>query len=146
MRAIGKIGSIECSYQQEKTNERDGSKYWGEKYTIFFEVGDDIHMVDSGWFHSQGKDGGLAILERRGIKAGVAGEMIIRYGFRDYNGRRYPECELVRFTALQQAQSQSPAPQAEPTPAEVAAGFAEAAEEAEKNEPKVDANGDPLPF
>lgn len=128
MKALGKIGNVTCSYQMEKTGQ-DGHKYWGERYTIFFEVGDDIHMVDSGWLHCQGKDGGAAILEKRGIKVGAVGEMIMRYGFRDYNGKRFPGCELVRFNALQQSQgATTDAP--EPTAAEVAEAFAEAAEQA----------------
>ena len=135
MKALGKIGNVTCSYQQEKTSEKDGHTYWGERYTIFFEVGDDIHMVDSGWLHCQGKDGGAVILEKRGIKVGAVGEMIMRYGFRDYNGKRFPECTLVRFDALK-TQSQTVATAADPLPEasaeEVAAGMAEAAAQAEE--------------
>ena len=101
MKALGKISSIEVAYQVEKTSDRDGHKYWGERYTIYFESGDDIHMVDSGWLHCAGKDGGLPILAKRGIAVGARGEMTIRYGFRDWNGKRFPECELVRFDSME---------------------------------------------
>ena len=148
MRAIGKIGDIRLSYQQEKSRE-DGSKYWGERYTLFVEIGDDTHMVDSGWYHVQGKDGGKAIMENKGLRVGAVGEFIIRYGFRDYNGKSYPECTLVKFTPMAVAQ-QAPATAATSAPAqpeasaeEVAAGMAEAAAQAEM------ANIDPetgLPF
>ena len=136
MRAIGKIGDIRLSYQQEKSRE-DGSKYWGERYTLFVEIGDDTHMVDSGWYHVQGQNGGKAIMENKGIRVGAVGEFIIRYGFRDYNGKSYPECTLVKFTPMAVAQ-QAPAAVATSAPAqpeasaeEVAAGMAEAAAEAE---------------
>lgn len=142
MKALGKVSNIELSYQAEKSRE-DGSKYWGERYTIFVEVGDDIHMVDSGWLHVQGKDGGRAILERRGIVLGAVGEMTIRYGFRDWNGKRFPECTLVRFDSLktqsQTAATSAPA-QPEASAEEVAAGMAEAAAKAEE------AQSDNLPF
>ena len=136
MKVIGKIGHVECAYQAEKTSERDGSKYWGEKYTIFFEVGDDIHLVDSGFIHCQNQNGGEAILERRGITVGAVGEMIMRYGYRDYNNRRFPTCKLLQFNAY----NQSPAPSSsqtnikpEATAEEVDAGFAEAAQDANIN-------------
>ena len=142
MKALGKVSNIELSYQAEKSRE-DGSKYWGERYTIFVEVGDDIHMVDSGWLHVQGKDGGRAILERRGIVLGAVGEMTIRYGFRDWNGKRFHECTLVRFDSLktqsQTAATSAPA-QPEASAEEVAAGMAEAAAKAEE------AQSDNLPF
>ena len=153
MRAIGKIGDIRLSYQQEKTSERDGSKYWGERYTLFVEIGDDTHMVDSGWYHVQGKDGGKAIMENKGLRVGAVGEFIIRYGFRDYNGKSYPECTLVKFTALSATQQQAqaaPAPSAAPEQAQpeasaedVAAGMAEAAAQAEAAEIDPDTG---LPF
>lgn len=145
MRAIGKIGDIRVSYQQEKSRE-DGSEYWGERYTLFVEIGDDTHMVDSGWYHVQGQNGGKAIMENKGIRVGAVGEFIIRYGFRDYNGKSYPECSLVKFTPMAVAQ-QAPATAATSAPAqpeasveEVAAGMAEAAAQAEE------AQGDNLPF
>ena len=145
MRAIGKIGDIRLSYQQEKSRE-DGSKYWGERYTLFVEIGDDTHMVDSGWYHVQGQNGGKAIMENKGIRVGAVGEFIIRYGFRDYNGKSYPECTLVKFTPMAVAQ-QAPATaatsaqaQPEPSAEEVAASMAEAAAQAEE------AHGDNLPF
>ena len=145
MRVIGKIGDIRVSYQQEKSRE-DGSKYWGERYTLFVEIGDDTHMVDSGWYHVQGQNGGKAIMENKGIRVGAVGEFIIRYGFRDYNGKSYPECTLVKFTALSATQQQAPATAATSAPAqpeasaeEVAAGMAEAAAEAEEK-------ADDLPF
>lgn len=156
MRAIGKIGDIHVAYQQEKTSERDGSKYWAERYTLFVEIGDDTHMVDSGWYRVQGKDGGKAIMENKGIRVGAVGEFIIRYGFRDYNGKSYPECTLVKFTPMAVAQ-QAPAAAATSAPAqpeasaeEVAAGMAEAAEQAAaaEHEPVVLADGETsdLPF
>lgn len=101
MKALGKIGNIEIAYQQEKTSPNDGHKYWGERYIIYFESGDDIHMVDSGWIHCAGKDGGVAILAKRGIAIGARGEMTIRYGFRDWNNKRFPECTLVRFDSME---------------------------------------------
>lgn len=149
MRAIGKIGDVQLAFQKEKENQ-DGSKYWGERYTIFFENGDDIHMIDSGWLHCQGKDGGRAILERRGIRVGAVGEALFRYGFRDWQGKRFPECELNKFTPMQHGMPQS----AEPTAAEVAAAMAEAEEAREQQVnltelPAQEANINPetgLPF
>lgn len=133
MKVLGKIGNIEIAYQQEKTNEKDQSKYWGERYTIFVEVGDDVHLVDSGFIHCQSQGGGRAILERRGIKVGAVGEMIMRYGFRNWNGRNFTECDLVKFTSFnQQQQTAQPANASEPSAEEVAAAMAEAEIEREK--------------
>lgn len=154
MRVIGKVGDIQIAYQKEKENQ-DGSKYWGERYTIFFESGDDIHMVDSGWIHCQSKDGGRAILERRGIRVGAIGEALFRYGFREWQGKRFPECELNKFTPMQQGTQQSVATAtSEPTAAEVASAMAEAEEAREQHVnltelPAQEANINPetgLPF
>ena len=131
MKGLGKIGDIQVAYQQEKEG-KDGGKYCGERYTIFFEIGDDVHRVDSGWLHCQSQNGGLEILKRRGIYVGAQGEMTIRYGFRDWNGKRFSECELVRFNNLSPKQDakpeqkddeqpQQPAQEAEPAPAAQAA-------------------------
>lgn len=143
MKALGRIGNIEVTYSQEKTSERDGSKYWSERYNIYLEVGDDVHMIDSGFLHCQGRDGGRAILERRGIYAGATGEAQFNYGFRDWNGKRFRECELRRFTPLghttAQATEQKPANDPEPSVAEVAEAMADAAAEAEEK-------ADDLPF
>lgn len=138
MKALGKINNIEVGYQAEKTSQTDGHKYWGERYTIYFESGDDIHMVDSGWLHCAGKNGGAVLLAKRGIRIGNRGEMTIRYGFRDYNGRRYPECELVRFDSME-ASNVTPNPankadaQASADHAILEELMADAAVEAEKN-------------
>lgn len=131
MKALGKIGNIELGYQQEKTSTTDGHKYWFERYTIYFESGDDIHMVTTG-IHCQGQNGGLEILKRRGIEVGARGEMTIRYGFHDYNGRRFPECELIRFDSMEQALA-TPTQQPEAPAAVLAQGMAEAAEAADAN-------------
>ena len=146
MRAIGKIGDVQLAFQKEKENQ-DGSKYWGERYTIFFENGDDIHMIDSGWLHCQGKDGGRAILERRGIKTGAVGEALFRYGFRDWQGKRFSECELTKFTPLQQGNGTQAPPTASPEstkPADVAAEFAQAAQTEQAQEAKTECSD--LPF
>ena len=148
MKALGKISSIEVAYQVEKTSDRDGHKYWGERYTIYFESGDDIHMVDSGWLHCAGKDGGLPILAKRGIAVGARGELTIRYGFRDWNGKRFPECELVRFDSMEAKPASSnevkPGVEDEVKPADghqsVEEMMADAAAEAEEKQ------GDDLPF
>ena len=148
MKALGKIGDIHVAYQQEKTSERDGSKYWAERYTIYMEVGEDIHMVDSGFLHVNGQGGGLAILEKKGIVIGAVGEMTIRYGFRDWNNKRFPECTLVRFDALVAKSSQVPAnASTEATkPADVAAEFAEAAEEQNQTAKAEEDGTSDLPF
>ena len=149
MKAIGKIGNISVAYQQEKTGQ-DGHKFWGERYTIFFESGDDIHMVDSGWIHCQGKDGGMEILkQRRGIQVGAVGEMIFRYGFRNWNGKRFPECVLVQFTSMsatQPSQQAQAAPAAEPATNQAAQAAPAPAPEQPAAEAKIDENGDSLPF
>ena len=80
MKALGKIGNIEVTYSQEKTSERDGHKFWYERHTVFFESGDDTHMVTVGT-HTQGQGGGIEVLKRRGIEIGARGEMTMRYGF-----------------------------------------------------------------
>ena len=131
MKALGKIGNIELYSQQEKTSERDGHKYWSERYIIYFECNEDVHMV-SAYVYCQSQNGGLEILKRKGIKIGARGEMSIRYGFHDYNGRNYPDIDLVRFDLLEQAPS-TPTPQPEAPAAIVAQGMAEAAEAAEAN-------------
>lgn len=138
MRALGKINNIEVAYQAEKTSQTDGHKYWNERYTIYFESGDDTHMVDSGWLHCAGKNGGAVLLAKRGIRIGNRGEMTIRYGFRDYNGRRFPECELVRFDLMEATNTnQNPTTtadaQASAGPASPEELMADAAVEAEKN-------------
>ena len=65
MKALGRIGNIEVTYSQEKTSERDGHKFWYERHTVFFESGDDTHMVTVGT-HTQGQGGGIEVLKRRG--------------------------------------------------------------------------------
>ena len=46
---------------------------------------------------------------------------VFRYGFRDWQGKRFPECELNKFTPMQQGTQQSAATAtSEPTAAEVA--------------------------
>lgn len=116
MKALGKIGNIEVTYSQEKTSERDGHKFWYERHTVFFESGDDTHMVTVGT-HTQGQGGGIEVLKRRGIEIGARGEMTMRYGFRDWNGKKFPECELVRFDSMEA----KPAVQGEAKPGEVPA-------------------------
>ena len=128
MRVIGKIGWLEASYQQEKTSEKDGHKYWGEKYNIFFESGDDVHMVETDFIHCQEKDGGRERLRKQGIFEGAIGEMTIHYTFSDWQGKKYRRVELREFKCMNMpTEPKSP----ESTkPAEVAAEFAQAAEQA----------------
>ena len=102
MKVLGKIGWLELAYQQEKESDRDGSTYWSERYNIFIESGDDVHMCDSGFLHCQGKDGGRAILARRGIVEGAIGEALIHCSFRDYQGKKYRDIELKEFKNLSQ--------------------------------------------
>lgn len=135
------------TYSQEKTSERDGHKFWYERHTVFFESGDDTHMVTVGT-HTQGQGGGIEVLKRRGIEIGARGEMTMRYGFRDWNGKRFPECELVRFDSMEAkpASSTEVKPdgedQAKPAdgPDSVEEMMADAAAEAEEKQ------GDDLPF
>ena len=111
MEVFGKIGDITVTYQQEKTRE-DGSKYWGEKYQIAFEAGDDTHLIDTKFLHCQNKNGGYEILKRKGIQIGAFGKMRFRYSFRpweDSNGnhKRIREVEMDEFTCM----IQKPAPE-----------------------------------
>ena len=104
MEVFGKVGDIMVTYQQEKERE-DGSKFWGERYQIAFEVGDDIHLIDTRFIHCQSKDGGIEILKRRGIYVGAYGKMRFRYGYRtweDPNGKqkRIREVEIDEFTNM----------------------------------------------
>lgn len=147
MKALGRIGNIEVTYSQEKTSERDGHKFWYERHTVFFESGDDTHMVTVGT-HTQGQGGGIEVLKRRGIEIGARGEMTMRYGFRDWNGKRFPECELVRFDSMEAkpASSTEAKPEGEDEvkpadgPQSVEEMMADAAAEAEEKQ------GDDLPF
>ena len=109
MKVLGKIGEITLNYQQEKQHE-DGSTYFGERYNIFIDCGDDVFMVDSKWLHCQGKGGGREILKRRGIVEGAQGNAIIRFGFRDWNGKRFHEITLEHFELLLNP-AQGPAPE-----------------------------------
>ena len=135
------------TYSQEKTSERDGHKFWYERHTVFFESGDDTHMVTVGT-HTQGQGGGIEVLKRRGIEIGARGEMTMRYGFRDWNGKKFPECELVRFDSMEAKPASSteakPEGEDEAKPADgpqsVEEMMADAAAEAEEKQ------GDDLPF
>ena len=140
MKSIGKISNIEVAYQELKSRD-DGSQYWGERYNIFFEVGDDIHIINSGFLHVNGMMGGLARLESKGIKVGAIGEMQFHYGFRDWNGRKFVECDFGRFTPLAATQQQAPAPSASPEQAQPEASSGEEAPKAEES-----GEGDNLPF
>ena len=126
MKVLGKIGWLEATYQQEKTSERDGHTYWSEKYRIFFESGDDVHMVDTDFIHCQSKDGGKERLKRQGIFEGAIGEALIHYTFGDKDGRKYRISELREFKCMNMP-SEPKSPAAD-KPAEVAEEFAEAAE------------------
>ena len=139
MKALGRIGNIEVTYSQEKTSERDGHKFWYERHTVFFESGDDTHMVTVGT-HTQGQGGGIEVLKRRGIEIGARGEMTMRYGFRDWNGKRFPECELVRFDSMEAKPASSTEAKPADGPQSVEEMMAEAAAEAEEKQ------GDDLPF
>lgn len=122
MKVLGKIGDIVANYQQEKQHE-DGSTYFGERYNIFIECGDDVFMVDSKWLHCQSKGGGREILKKRGIVEGAQGNAIIRFGFRDWNGKRFHEITLEHFENLTNkeestsAQAPEPEPELAPAPA-----------------------------
>ena len=148
MKALGRIGNIEVTYSQEKTSERDGHKFWYERHIVFFESGDDTHMVTVGT-HTQGQGGGIEVLKRRGIEIGARGEMTMRYGFRDWNGKKFPECELVRFDSMEAKPAtqdevkggDSNEVKAPDGPESVEEMMAEAAAEAEEQQ-----GGDPLPF
>ena len=147
MRVIGKIGWLEASYQQEKTSEKDGHKYWGEKYNIFFESGDDVHMVETDFIHCQEKDGGRERLRKQGIFEGAIGEMTIHYTFSDWQGKKYRRVELREFKCMNMpTEPKSP----ESTkPAEVAAEFAQAAEQAPapaETAQEASTEGTKLPF
>jgi len=113
MKVLGKIGEIVANYQQEKQHE-DGSTYWGERYNIFIDCGDDVFMVDSKWLHCQSKGGGREILKGRGIVEGAQGNAIIRFGFRDWNGKRFHEITLERFDNLTKKEEAAPAPAQQP--------------------------------
>jgi len=110
MRVLGTITEITLSYQQEKT-DKDGRTFYGERYTIFIECGDDVFMTESEWLHCQSKGGGLMILNRRGIIEGAQGNALIRFGFRDYNGKRYHEITLEKFDMLAMKINPAPAPE-----------------------------------
>ena len=127
MKVLGKIGWLEASYQQEKTSEKDGHTYWAEKYRIFFESGDDTHMIDTDFIHCQSKDGGKERLRKQGIFEGAIGEMIVHYSFGDKDGRKYRVVELREFKCMNKPSE--PASPAADKPAEVAEEFAQAAEE-----------------
>ena len=144
MKVLGKIGWLEVAYQQEKESDRDGSTYWSERYNIFIESGDDVHMCDSGFLHCQGKDGGRAILARRGIVEGAIGEALIHCSFRDYQGKKYRDIELKEFKNLSQQKpaTEPQSPQAD-KPAEVAEQFAK---EPEKPETAEEGKASDLPF
>lgn len=144
MKALGRIGNIEVTYSQEKTSERDGHKFWYERHTVFFESGDDTHMVTVGT-HTQGQGGGVEVLKRRGIEIGARGEMTMRYGFRDWNGKRFQECELVRFDSMEAKPASTDEGEAKSVtenknPESVEEMMADAAAEAEEKQ------GDDLPF
>jgi len=116
MKVLGKISEIILNYQQPKQRE-DGSNYWGERYSIFIECGDDKFMADSGWLHPQGKDGGLEILKRRGIEKGAQGNATIRFGVREYNGKKYHEITLEKFDSLTKKEESAQASDQAPEPA-----------------------------
>ena len=116
MKILGKITDITLGYQQEKTSEHDGSKFWGERYIVFVESGDDTIMADTKWLHCQGKNGGLEILRRRGIFIGAQGEMTIRFSVREWNDRKFREATIESWKAFNQPEQ--PKKEAEPeTPA-----------------------------
>ena len=117
MRVIGKIGFIEQTYSQQKQRQ-DGSMFWSERYNIFVESGDDRFMVDSGFIHCNEQGGGEAILARRGVTPGALCEAVIRFGFRDYNGRRYHDITMAGYTRLDAAERREPQkPEQEPAQA-----------------------------
>ena len=140
MRVIGKIGWLEPNYQQEKTSEKDGHKYWGERYTVFIESGDDVHMVETDWIHCQNKDGGRERLRKQGIFEGAIGEALIHYSFRDWQGKKFRDVTLKEFKCMNMpTEPKSP----ESTkPADVAAEFAEAAAKEQAQEATIDQNAD----
>lgn len=119
MKVLGKIQNVVLGFQQPKSHE-DGSQYWGEKYNVQIESGDDVFIVDSGWVHCQGQNGGLEILKRRGIEVGAEGKATIRFGVREYNGRQFPNVTLERFESYTKNESAKPAEVTEliPTAAE----------------------------
>ena len=155
MEVFGKIGDIQCTYQQEKERE-DGSKFWGERYQIAFEVGDDIHLIDTRFIHCQNKDGGIEILKRRGIYVGAYGKMRFRYGYRtweDPNGKqkRIREVEIDEFTNMLPKTApetvQSAMEPANPQPIKEAIAQAVASKVAqEKNSEEVFTQNSDLPF
>jgi hypothetical protein len=118
MKVLGKIGEITLNYQMAKT-DREGKTYYGERYTIFIECGDDTFMADSDWLHCQGKGGGKEKLKAQGIVEGAKGEATIRFGFRDWNGKRFHDITLTDFEPLvkkSEVQPQEAEPEAEPAP------------------------------
>lgn len=136
MKVLGKIGWLEPNYQQEKTSEKDGHTYWGERYNVFIESGDDVHMCETDWIHCQSKDGGRERLRQRGIFEGAIGEALIHYSFRDFNGKKYRVVELKEFKCMNKPSE--PASPAADKPAEVAEEFANAAEAAIEGEANTD--------
>ena len=103
MKVIGKIGNIELSYQREKVGQ-DGKTYYSEKYTIFVESGDDNIMVDGGFVDAINPGDGLEALHKRGVVVGAVCEATIRFGFRDYDGKRYHDIRMVGYKRLDEAQ------------------------------------------
>lgn len=103
MKVLGLIREIYPSYQQEK--EKNDRKYWGEKYNIVFEAGDDTHLIETDFIHCQGKDGGRVILKHRGIYEGAPGMMQMSYTLDTWNGRTFRKCSLVSFKNMDQQQT-----------------------------------------
>ena len=103
MKVIGKVGNISPIFSKEKVAQ-DGNVHYSEKYYIFIESGDDNFMCESNFIDAFEPGGGMETLEKRGIVVGALCEATIRFGFRDYEGRKFHEIRLAEFKRLDAAQ------------------------------------------
>lgn len=138
MKAVGIIKMVDLG---RTGTTKNGSNF--EQWNIFFESGNDQHMVeimlyerDSQTYQEQ--------LDRRGLVVNAIGELEMKYTVDCYQGRWYRRCEFVGFRIPQQpkrdetqaatttiAEPQAPGVGGMPEASaqQVAAGMAEAAAE-----------------
>lgn len=99
MKLLGKVKHYECVYSAEKTRE-DGSKYFSEKYMIYFECGDDELLIETKFYSVAEKGMTEEILNRKGIKVGARGEIKFSCGYREWNGKRFRDIILETFDSM----------------------------------------------
>jgi len=95
MKAIGVIKEVEVVSKATKI-DKQGHAYESERVVVYFESGDDTHMVQV--FNSV-YDGSTSEeqLRRRNLFVGARGEMMIHYGFRDWQGKRFSDVSMMQW-------------------------------------------------